>query len=145
MTTYANGTDTTPPPAIVAGRVQAVKGNGFKIGDEWVNVSKFARGVELPAKGAQVRAVLDKSGFARRVELVDDVPAPAVNGVHTAAHAVVPSQQTPDSTTARIAALAAAVALVAALPAQDAARRNVDLAGDVVIDLAERFESWVLR
>lgn len=43
----------------------------------------------------------------------------------------------------RVAALEAATALIALLPNTDPARQNLDLAGDVALELAERFSAWL--
>lgn len=145
MNGHTNGA-TTNSPAIVAGFVEGVNGSGFLVRGTWWNVSKFAKNVTtMPRTGDEIRAELDRQGFVRRLEVLNDSAAVSdkENGVHNGAHAALPTHQAPDSTSARIAALSAAVAVLAALPVRHPARQSVEAAGDAVLDLAARFAAWV--
>ena len=78
---------------IHTGKVAIANDRGLKLeGEEsWINFSKFARpAIVAPPKGELVAIVLDKSGFARKVDVVGSVsegpavPVPPSNG-HTPA------------------------------------------------------------
>lgn len=140
MNGYTNGT--TEHRARLEGRVLAVKGNGLKLGETWFNLSKWHEVDAMPRTGDAIVAHCDKQGFIRRIELVGDA-TPVTNGAHNDAGAALSSQQAPDMSAARIAALAAAVGVLAAMPVQSPERQNVDKAGDAVIALAAKFAEWV--
>lgn len=138
MTSY-NGT-ATGNPAIVAGLVQAANDRGFKIAGEWVNISKFARGVLVPPKGAEVVAELDRAGFARKVDVVGDTPGTnGSQGVYDANLTTLPTRQGNDLLSARIESLRAAVSVVTATtPAELVTVAHV-------LEVAHEFERWITR
>jgi len=109
--------------------VTRTNGTGFQVAgrDGWLNLSKFAS-VALPAVGQRVRIGLDKSGYVREIA-PDTAPA-------TPQSTPAPGSA-PDALTARIAALAAATAIVARQPGQTTL--------DAVLAAAERLEGWIRR
>jgi hypothetical protein len=115
----------------VTGIVARTNGTGFQLTerDGWLNISRYASNVQMPAAGQRVRVALDRAGFVRRIERADAAPD-AING-HSA------RANTPDALQARIAALRAATAIVARQPGA--------LSVQNVISAAERLEGWLTR
>ena len=64
----------TTAPATFEGRVEAVNERGIKVDGDWWNVSKF-KPVDLPARGAFVRATVDFKGFLTSVTELEGAPA----------------------------------------------------------------------
>jgi hypothetical protein len=60
---------TTNGSSTVSGTVVAMNPKGVRLGgqDGWLNVSKYAEGVVLPAPGSRVTLELDKDGYIRAV------------------------------------------------------------------------------
>lgn len=114
----------------VAGRVEAANERGLKIDGAWLNVSKYAVGVVLPERGADVALTLDKAGFIRSCELVGGLPAPVCGASDAPA-----APSTKDRTITRLACLKAA--------AEFAASR--DLKSGHVLSIAASWEKWVNR
>jgi hypothetical protein len=114
----------------VTGRVEAANERGLKIDGAWLNVSKYAVGVVLPERGADVALTLDKAGFIRNCELLNGLPA--IAGASDAPSA--PS--TKDRTITRLAILKAAAEFGAARPSLKS--------GDVLA-IAASWERWVHR
>jgi hypothetical protein len=132
MNGYSNGTSTHTGPVVVTGHVAAVNASGFKFvgGDSWLNWSRFATDPTKPRTGDEVRVTLDKQGFVRSVQIVDDAPAARQEPAHGA---------TKDQQIARMNALTHAVAIVtASTPAE-----LVTVAQ--VLEAAEAIERWILR
>ena len=97
--------------------------------DGWLNFSKFAAGLVPPMRGQAVTLTLDRQGFVRSVEIIenDSGASPAPRGVPGA---------TRDVTITRLAVLKAA--------AEFAAGRPEIRSGDVV-KIAASWERWVTR
>jgi len=136
-------TNGTPPEATAIGTVEAVnqKGTGLKFvgSDGWHNISRFAVGIVLPARGDVVSVTFDKSGFIRAIVPVDGPGA--TNGVLAPSGAAqrvsAPSGSADrERTIARLAILKAA--------AEFGASRADLKSGDVLL-IAESWERWVLR
>jgi hypothetical protein len=65
--------------SMLEGQVEAVNERGIRLGDEWLNLSKF-KPVALPPQGAQVRVETDAKGFLKSVEVLDQAsPTHAVS------------------------------------------------------------------
>lgn len=131
-------TTSYPLPAVVTtieGVVAQVNGYGFALQgrDNWLHVSKYCvPALATPHRGERIIAGLDKQGFVRSIEVLggggDSGATPALSG------AAEPDR---DRRILRQAVLNSAINLLNA-------------AGDIgevseVLELAERFEAWVLR
>lgn len=115
----------------VTGRIEAANERGLKIDGAWLNVSKYAVGVVLPERGADVALTLDKAGFIRSCELLGGLPAPVCGASDAPA---APSQK--DRTITRLAILKAAAEFGAARP---------QLKSGDVLAIAATWERWVNR
>lgn len=117
----------------ITGRVEAANERGLKIDGAWLNVSKYAVGVVLPERGADVALTLDKAGFIRSCELLNGLPSIA-GASDCMAQAAAPS--TKDRTITRLAILKAAAEFGAARP---------NLKSGDVLAIAASWERWVNR
>lgn len=132
----------------VAGVVTCSNPKGFQVAgrDGWLNISRFAVGIEAPAKGTQVAAGLDRAGFVRTI--TTDTPAeiaPAA-ATKTPDHSTIVDSSTgsahtsgnptKDQQIARMNALGHAISILQASPAYTV---------EGVLTVAEILESWVLR
>jgi hypothetical protein len=121
----------------VAGVVACSNPKGFQLAgrDGWLNISKFAGGVEVPAKGARIVAGLDRAGFVREVEITStrvETPAATVSPMGE----LTPGPIDRETSIRRQAVLNTAVNILSTTGA-------VEL-GDVLAT-AELLEQWVLR
>ena len=125
-----NGTSETQ----LTGRVVAVNDKGLKFegAGAWLNVSKYAVGVVLPERGADVTVTLDKAGFLRAVEPADGCPLPRIAG----ASDVTMPMTSKDRTITRLACLKAAAEFGAARPS---------LKSGEILKIATSWERWVNR
>jgi hypothetical protein len=110
--------------SMVEGTVEAVNERGIRLGDEWLNVSKF-KPVALPPQGAQVRVETDAKGFLKSVEVLDQAsaPTPAVSR---------------DRTITRLAVLKAAAAFCGQYATAHEEVRSKD-----VLAIADAWLAWV--
>lgn len=131
----------------VTGTVERANGTGFKLaGGDWLNVSKYAQGVQMPEVGAAIVATLDKSGYVRKLErqgpeMTGEQLADYFSCSKPAETAPAPqSTQRPDRETAitRLACLNTATAILGGGPSS-----AIDAAE--VVKLAGRLEVWVIR
>jgi hypothetical protein len=129
---YQTSTETT-----ITGTIRSVNERGLKLegAAEWCNVSKFAVGVVLPERGAEVTCTLDKAGFLRAISLADGT-LPAVVGGSDSPLVPRTSQLDRDRTITRLAVLKAA--------AEFAATRE-GLKSGHVLSIAASWEKWVMR
>lgn len=109
----------------VEGLVEGANDTGIKIKGEWLNRSQFAP-VELPAKGAYVRAQVDARGYLKSIEAV----AAGANS----------RTSERNRTITRLAVLKAAADFMGQL---GSAREQVK--ADHVLAVAERWLEWVER
>ena len=118
----ANGNGTAGERLV--GRVTSVNERGLRLEgrDGWLNVSKWAKDVHLPERGARVVVKLDGAGFVRAIAPADG--------------AAVSTHVDKDQTITRLAVLKAAAEFAASRP---------DLKSGDVLAIAERWERWVLR
>jgi len=116
----ANGIATTT----VEGLVEATNANGIKVRGEWLSRSAFGAALELPTKGAYVRAQVDARGFLKSLETVA-----AGASSHTSER---------DRTITRLAVLKAAADFMGHL---GEAREQVK--ADHVLAVADRWLAWV--
>ena len=107
----------------LVGRVTSVNERGLRLEgrDGWLNVSKWAKDVTLPERGARVVVKLDGAGFVRAIAPADGATLPVGNK---------------DQTITRLACLKAAAEFCAARP---------DLKSADLFALAERMEQWATR
>ena len=118
------------------GVVERVGSYGFTLEgrDGWVSISKFADPrPDLPGEGARVRVDLDRSGYARAIDVLDP-PSPSREPVRSEGGALLPDR---DTRIMRQAVLNTAVALLGS--------GGRDIALDDVIATAEALEQWVTR
>lgn len=117
------------------GRVVSVNDKGLKLEghESWLNVSKFAPAVTLPARGDTVTVCVDGKGFIRSVEIVDGGPAPIRGGSGPVEPSSGPNK---DRTITRLAVLKAAAEYCASKPESSS--------GDV-LRVAAHWERWVYR
>jgi hypothetical protein len=121
----------------IEGLVERVGSYGFTLDgrDGWVSISKFADPrPELPAEGARVRVDLDRSGYARAIEVLEAAPFTAEPSRGESGNT---SYLDRDTRIMRQAVLNTAVALLSS------GGREVSL--EDVIDTAETLEQWVTR
>jgi hypothetical protein len=113
------------PMSMLEGTVEAVNERGIRLGDEWLNLSKF-KPLALPPQGAQVRVETDAKGFLKSVEVLDQaaIPTPAVSRR--------------DTTITRLAVLKAA----ATFCGQRAALHG-DVHSSDVLKIADSWLAWV--
>lgn len=118
------------------GRVVSVNDKGLKLEghESWMNLSKFAPDVVLPARGELVTIVVDSKGFLRSC-----APATIAGGSEDAiaqkpAHNATGGQK--DRTITRLAVLKAAASFASTRP---------DATSADVLKVAEVWERWVLR
>src|SRR5438105_2325013 len=81
-TSTSNGNRTAATTTEYEGTVARVNERGIRFRDRegWVNISKFAGSVELPAVGQRARCTLDGAGFIRALVVVaPTAPEPAQN------------------------------------------------------------------
>ncbi len=131
MTTPRNATTDA-----IEGTVARVGSYGFTLDgrEGWVSISKFADPrPDLPAEGARVRVELDRSGYARTIEVLE-LPEPRVAAREDGGYAPLPDR---DTRIMRQAVLNTAVALLSS------GGRETNL--DDVIATAETLEQWVVR
>jgi DNA-directed RNA polymerase subunit E'/Rpb7 len=55
---------------VVEGVIESANDHGIKVAGEWRNVSKF-KPVDLPDRGARVRLELDRAGFIKTLQVLD--------------------------------------------------------------------------
>ena len=131
MTTARNtSTDT------IEGTVARVGSYGFTLDgrEGWVSISKFAEPrPDLPVEGARIRAELDRSGYARTIEVLE-LPEPVAPARNDGGAQLLPER---DTRIMRQAVLNTAVALLSS------GGRETNL--DAVIATAETLEQWVTR
>jgi hypothetical protein len=128
---------TTQTSESIEGLVERVGSYGFTLDgrDGWVSISKFADPrPELPAEGARVRVDLDRSGYARTIEVLEAAPFTAEPSRGESGNT---SYLDRDTRIMRQAVLNTAVALLSS------GGREVSL--EDVIDTAETLEQWVTR
>src|SRR4051812_6450704 len=128
MAVNGNGTDQH-----ISGIVRSVNDKGLKLEgqDSWLNISRFAVGVELPERGQHVTCAIDKAGFLRAVAPTDGSDAVPTN---PPAPGLATSQR--DRTVTRLAVLKAAAEYAASKPES----KSTD-----VLAIAAAWEQWVLR
>jgi hypothetical protein len=120
--TATNGIATTT----VEGLVEATNANGIKVRGDWLNRSAFGTTLELPTKGAYVRAQVDGRGYIKSLETIS---APAA-GARTER----------DETISRLAVLKAAANFLGQL-----SQTREDVRSEHVIVLADRWLDWVAK
>jgi hypothetical protein len=128
---------TTQTSESIEGLVERVGSYGFTLDgrDGWVSISKFADPrPELPAEGARVRVDLDRSGYARAIEVLEAAPFTAEPSRGESGNT---SYLDRDTRIMRQAVLNTAVALLSS------GGREVSL--EDVIDTAETLEQGVTR
>jgi hypothetical protein len=128
---------TTQTSESIEGLVERVGSYGFTLDgrDGWISISKFADPrPELPAEGARVRVDLDRSGYARAIEVLEAAPFTAEPSRGESGNT---SYLDRDTRIMRQAVLNTAVALLSS------GGREVSL--EDVIDTAETLEQWVTR
>lgn len=131
MTTARNTTGDA-----IEGVVARVGSYGFTLDgrEGWVSISKFADPrPDLPVEGARIRAELDRSGYARTIEILE-MPEPGTSNRDGATPLLLPDR---DTRIMRQAVLNTAVALLSS------GGRETNL--DDVIATAEALEQWVVR
>jgi hypothetical protein len=117
------------------GLVSRTNGHGFQVAgrEGWLNFSKFATPApEMPPEGARVRVGLDKGGFVREVAVVE----PARRAETPGSAAVLAELVDRDRRILRQAVLNSAITVLATNGSVDA---------DEALELAAKFERWVLR
>ena len=119
-----NGTTTAP----VEGLVEVTNANGIKVNGHWLNRSAFGAALELPAKGAYIRAQVDARGYLKSIETVEHTPATA-----SLSHA---SER--DERITRLAVLKAAANFVGLL-----SQTREDVKSEHVLRLADKWVEWV--
>lgn len=119
----------------LTGRVVSVNEKGLKFegAGEWLNVSRYATGVVLPERGADVTVTLDRAGFIRAVAPADGT-APLARIAGASDIPAIPSAK--DRTITRLAVLKAAAEYAASKPES----KSTD-----VLKIAASWERWVLR
>lgn len=122
----------TSTETTVTGTIRSVNERGLKLegADAWLNVSKYAVGVVLPERGTTVALTLDKAGFIRSCEVLEQ------HTVAGASDALPAAPSTKDRTITRLAILKAAAEFAAARPS---------LKSGHVLSIAESWERWILR
>jgi hypothetical protein len=119
------------------GTVTKVNGTGFRIAEQegWLNISKYAKPAPaMPEVGQRVRVFLDKSGYVRTIEALEEVPvepeipAPALSKV---------APPCKDTVISRLAVLNTATAILSS------GGRQTD--GTAVMALAGQLEAWAHR
>lgn len=118
----------------IAGTVTCTNGHGFRLGEEWVNISRYAHPApELPPVGAQVECGVDKSGYVHSITVVSraasDAPASGTSDA--------PDRETRIT---RMASINAAIELL-----KTGVAKSGPLSVDAVLATAERLEGWVNR
>jgi hypothetical protein len=70
----------------ISGKVERVKGSGFTLAgrDGWLNLSKFAEGVTVPAVGDVVAVEIDGKGFVRQITNATPHGPPVSTNGHSA-------------------------------------------------------------
>jgi hypothetical protein len=142
----------------VEGVVAKVNERGFLLAGRavWTNLSRFADPrPALPREGDRVRAGLDKSGFARCIQIVD-TPATYAGGYRSVADAqlsvaapgTVPADHPGDRDPASIrpdreVCISRQACLNSAIAVLGSAGQAVE--PSAALALAEVFEGWVLR
>jgi hypothetical protein len=119
--TATNGIATTT----VEGLVEATNANGIRVKGEWLNRSAFGAALELPTKGAYVRAQVDGRGYIKSLETIS---APAAADTRTER----------DETISRLAVLKAAASFLGQL-----SQTREDVRSEHVLVLADRWLAWV--
>ena len=134
-----NGTHNGHASEQLVGRVLSVNERGLRLEgrEDWLNVSKWAKDVTMPARGQVVALRLDCSGFVRAVGPADGATLPMGN-TSVAVSKILDTAAGPskDATITRLVILKAA--------AEFAAGRPEVKSGDVLA-IAERWETWVTR
>jgi hypothetical protein len=118
--------------------VSRTNGTGFRVveGDEWLNISKYAKPAPaMPEVGQRVRVSLDKSGYVRAIEPGEELPAKPEIPAGVSASAGTPPCK--DTVISRLAVLNTATAILSS------GGRQAD--GTAVMALAEKLEAWAHR
>jgi hypothetical protein len=116
------------PLELVEGLVEAVNDNGIKVKGEWLNRSQYGQPLELPAKGAYVRAQVDARGYLKSLDVVGAAPI----------HDSIIRSDAREERIARLAVLKAAAAFLGAL-----SQTREDIKAHHVLVLAEKWLAWV--
>jgi hypothetical protein len=129
----------------VSGVVTRTNEHGFCLeGHEgWLNISKYAKPAPLmPAKEQAVSIGLDKAGYVRTIEPVQQAPAMSKAATGDPAPAIAPeTPATPEDN--RQLLIVRECALKAAVELATIGAMANDVAGTLAI--AEQLEAWVLR
>lgn len=131
---------TMPASCEITGAVERVGNYGFTLEGREGWISKFAEPrPELPCEGDRVRVALDKSGYARAVQVIGTPPAPVTAMQHAATRAETGESAPADRETRimREAVLNTAAAILAS------GGRATDVGA--VLELATALEGWVTR
>jgi hypothetical protein len=107
----------------VNGTVASVNERGIRIGDDWLNLSKF-RPLELPPVGAHVSVVVDAKGFLSAIQVLDSSTAT--------------DKVSRNETITRLAVLKAAANFLGQL-----SQTREEVRSDHVLTLADRWLAWV--
>jgi hypothetical protein len=137
----------SPPEASAVGRVVAVNERGirFEGAENWSNISKFAVGIVMPAKGDTVRVTFDRSGFIRAIGPADGHSVAGISSASQTTSEITPapktahtalSSQQKDRTITRLAVLKAAAEFAASKP---------ESTSTDVLKIAASWERWVTR
>lgn len=116
------------PLELVEGLVESVNDNGIKVKGEWLNRSQYGQPLELPARGAYVRAQVDARGYLKSLDVVGAAP---IND------SIIRSDAREQRTT-RLAVLKAAAAFMGQL-----GQAREQIKADHVIAVAEKWLAWV--
>jgi hypothetical protein len=108
---------------VVEGLVESANDRGIKVGGEWRNQSKF-HPVDLPERGARVRLELDRAGFIKTLQVLEQ---PAVT-----------DNLSRDRTITRLAVLKAAANFLGQL-----SQTREEVRSEHVLTLADKWLAWV--
>jgi hypothetical protein len=108
---------------VVEGVIESANDHGIKVAGEWRNVSKF-KPVDLPDRGARDRLELDRAGFIKTLQVLDQ---PAVT-----------DNLSRDRTITRLAVLKAAANFLGQL-----SQTREEVKSEHVLVLADKWVTWI--
>jgi hypothetical protein len=123
-------TTTNGSTTLIEGLVEATNANGIKVKGEWLNRSQYGQTLELPARGAYVRAQVDARGYLKSLDVVGAAP---MND------SIIRSDAREQRIT-RLAVLKAAAAFMGQL-----GQAREQIKAEHVLAVADRWLEWVER